>query len=515
MKTVLRLFVVLMVSSALAAGLWMADPPQTEARGASWTAYVYDNQDLAGTPRFTGPSPSINYNWGTGAPVINGVDTSPYGVPADRFSARFTGSVFFTAGSYRFTVQVDDGARLYIDGGVLINQWTGGSLRSFQADYSFATDGNHTITVEMFDAIDQSAIIASWALLGPPVPTPVGGGGTGGGPGTPWFGEFFGNTEWSGVPVFTASYAPSGLNLSWGEASPGGAIPADYFTARFTRTLNVPAELPAAYYIFYARADDNFRFWIDNTIIMDHLGEFAGGQVYAAPATLLDGPHILKFEFRELTAGASLVLTWTPPNGQNPALPPPEGAVSPFAGTPVPADGTGGRWSATPAPPPTGIRGRVMGNLRIRQQPTTLSQKIGLMPWGTEVDLIGINGARNWYQVNYNGVIGWSFAPWIWLIQGSLDQLPTTDGTEPEVRPPAATQGVVIQAYGNVRIRTGPGLQFPRIGRAIWGSRVQLLARSTNGLWYKLQYGNIVGWSFAAWYRTVQGDPLSVPVADQ
>ncbi|HEX3053582.1 MAG TPA: SH3 domain-containing protein [Aggregatilineaceae bacterium] len=73
----------------------------------------------------------------------------------------------------------------------------------------------------------------------------------------------------------------------------------------------------------------------------------------------------------------------------------------------------------------------------------------------------------------------------------------------------------MIQAYGNVRIRSGPGLQFPRIGRAIWGSRVQLLARSTNGLWYKIQYGNIVGWSFATWYRTVQGDPLSVPVSDQ
>ncbi|HEX3053583.1 MAG TPA: SH3 domain-containing protein, partial [Aggregatilineaceae bacterium] len=91
--------------------------------------------------------------------------------------------------------------------------------------------------------------------------------------------------------------------------------------------------------------------------------------------------------------------------------------------------GTGGGGATPPPPPPTGIRGRVMGNLRIRQQPTILSQKIGLMPWGTEVDLIGINGARNWYQVNHGGVIGWSFAPWIWLIQGSIDQLPTTDGT--------------------------------------------------------------------------------------
>ena len=175
-------------------------------------------------------------------------------------------------------------------------------------------------------------------------------------------------------------------------------------------------------------------------------------------------------------------------------------------------DNTTAPRDTTPPPVPTGIRGRVMGNLRIREQPTIYSPKIGLMPWGTEVDLIGINGARNWYMVNYNGTIGWSYAPWIWIIQGDANNLPTTDGTQPEVRPPDAMQGVIVQAYGNMRIRTGPGLQYPRIGRVIWGSRVQLLARSANGLWYKIQYGDVIGWSYAIWYRAVQGDPLSVPV---
>jgi uncharacterized protein YraI len=505
MKATFRFILILILSIVLAVGLWAA-PPRSEALGTSWTVYVYGNQDLAGTPLYTGVSPAINYNWGFNAPVINGVDTSAYGVPIDRFSVRFTGSMFFTAGTYQFTVQVDDGARLYIDGGLLINQWVGGGLRTFQASYSFATDGNHTITVEMFDAIDQAVILVSWALIGPP--SGGGGGGTGTGTGQPWYGEFFGNTEWAGSPVFTASYPPSGLDLDWGDGSPGGGVPTDYFTARFTRTLNVPAELPAGFYTFYAQADDNFRFWVDVTLIMDYSSEFANNQVYTAGVTLLDGPHVLKFEYRELTAGASLFLTWTPPNAQNPVLAPPEGAVPPEA---TPAPGA----EAAPPPPPTGIRGQVMGNLRIRQQPTTASPKIGLMPWGTEVDLIGINRGRNWYMVNYNGTIGWSYAPWIWIIQGSVDQLPYTDGTQPEYEPSPATVGVVVQAYGNMRIRSGPGFQYPKIARAIWGSRVQLLARSTNGLWYKIQYGDIIGWSYATWYRTVQGDPLSVPVSDQ
>jgi uncharacterized protein YraI len=494
----------------LVAGTWIMAPPRIEARGSTWTAYVFGNRDLAGSPLYTGISPSISYNWGLGAPVINGVNTGTYGVPIDRFSVRFVASLFFTAGTYRFTLQVDDGARLYVDGGLLINQWTGGSLRTFQADYSFASDGNHTITVEMFDEISDAAILVSWALIGPPTtPGPGGGGGGAGGTGTAWYGEFFGNTDWSSTPLFTTSYPASGLNLNWGAASPGGSVPADYFSARFTRTLNVPGDLPAGVYTFYANADDNFRFWVDVTQIMDHTGEFANSQTYTAEVTLLNGPHILKVEYRELTADALVFLTWTPPNGQNPVLPPPAGVTPPGGATPAPGGG------AAPPVGPTGVRGVVYGNLRIRQQPTTASPKIGLMPWGTEMDLLGKNEGHTWYMVSYNGIVGWAYAPWIKIIQGTFEQLPYTDGSQVTYDPAPATQGVVVQAYGNVRIRTGPGLQFPKVGRVIWGSRVQLLARSTNGLWYKIAYGNIIGWSYAAWYRAVQGDPISVPVSDQ
>ena len=171
MKTAFRLIMILVLSVVLVAVMMV--PTRSEARGATWTVYVYGNQDLAGTPLYTGVSPAINYNWGQGAPVINGVDTSTFGVPPDRFSVRFTSSVFFTAGSYQFTVQVDDGARLYIDGGILINQWMEGSLRTFQANYSFATDGNHTVTVEMFDSLYDAAIVVNWALTGPPVTASV------------------------------------------------------------------------------------------------------------------------------------------------------------------------------------------------------------------------------------------------------------------------------------------------------------------------------------------------------
>jgi len=175
----------------------------------------------------------------------------------------------------------------------------------------------------------------------------------------------------------------------------------------------------------------------------------------------------------------------------------------------------GGGPAAPPPPQPTGVRGRVMGNLRVRASPTVHSARIGLMPWGTEVDILGINRGRSWYQVNFNGTVGWSYAPWIKLIQGTFDMLPYTDGTQPAFEPPPATTGVVVQAFGNMRIRSGPGFQYPVVARAVWGSRLQAVGRSSNGLWYKVQYGSTVGFTFATWYHVVQGDISTVPVTDQ
>jgi hypothetical protein len=43
---------------------------------------------------------------------------------------------------------------------------------------------------------------------------------------------------------------------------------------------------------------------------------------------------------------------------------------------------------------------------------------------------------------------------------------------------------------------------------------VQVLAVSSDGRWYRVRHGDTVGWTFAAWYRIVQGDLSSVPVAD-
>lgn len=626
----------------------MGVPPATEARGGIWTVNVFNGQNPTGSPVWVGSTGQVNFNWGAGAPIINGVTTTSQ---VDNFSIAFQASIYFTAGTYTFSATVDDGVRVSVDGVPVLAGWQALGQHTVQSSYTIGTTGNHTVRVEMFEATGNAMIQFNWALSGgggggtcvegygqysacpygsspgnqaAPAGWPASSGptaicadgwnscstnasttcsahggvlywctgsGTTPGSGVLWYAEFFPNLDLTGSPVFTNSYPATGLNENWGENSPGGSVPVDNWSARFTRTLNVPGDLPEGMYTFYAKADDNFRFTIDQTVIFEKWDTFGADELMSAEVAMLSGPHTLKMEYRERELGAYVFLTWTPPNAQNPvitvdgqAVPGTPGAggggtptgvtlnatvniptlnvrsgpgtVNPViakvnAGAVYTAFGRSadngwvqilldpstagwvsaqyvtlsgdintlpiGQAAAAAAPPavPIGVRARVLGNLRIRQGPSTRTPKIGLMVWGTEVDVIGRSFGNVWYMVMHEGVVGWSYSPYMRIISGSLDAVPYADGTNPVVAPPAPTAGVIVQAFGNMRIRSGPGFNYPQINKIAWGTRVQVLARDATGLWYKIQYGPVVGWSYAAWYRVMQGDVASVPVAAQ
>ena len=58
---------------------------------------------------------NVDFEWYDGSP-------DPV-IQSDHFSARWTRTLYFSSGRYRFNVFHDDGAKLWIDGGLLINEW--------------------------------------------------------------------------------------------------------------------------------------------------------------------------------------------------------------------------------------------------------------------------------------------------------------------------------------------------------------------------------------------------------
>lgn len=72
---------------------------------------------------------------------------------------------------------------------------------------------------------------------------------------------------------------------------------------------------------------------------------------------------------------------------------------------------TGGPQNGDQAPGRTGVVTLQSGYLNIRQGPTLNSPVIGMAPNGATLTILGRSG--DWYNVNYNGIIGYASAQYI------------------------------------------------------------------------------------------------------
>jgi large repetitive protein len=97
-----------------------AGPPGAAApvfgNGTGLSGRYFANNNLSGTPVLTRTEVPW-FNWQTGAPAA--------GLPADNFSVRWVGEVqAVEAGGYQFRTNSDDGVRVWVNGNLIINNWT-------------------------------------------------------------------------------------------------------------------------------------------------------------------------------------------------------------------------------------------------------------------------------------------------------------------------------------------------------------------------------------------------------
>jgi PA14 domain-containing protein len=97
------------------------------------------------------------------------------------------------------------------------------------------------------------------------------------------------------------------VNFNWGQGSPDPAVPADNFSARWTRTLNFEGRV----YRFSVLADDGVRVFVDNAVVIDEWHS-ATSTTYTADVNLAAGLHILRIEYYEATGDAYIVFTFAP-----------------------------------------------------------------------------------------------------------------------------------------------------------------------------------------------------------
>jgi hypothetical protein len=139
----------------------------TGAQFPDWRGEYFTNPDLAGEPALVRNDPDPNVDWGEGSPA-------PGVIPADGFSARWSRSLNFTPGLYRFVLTAQDGGRLLVEGLPVIDAWQGVAGQTITVDQTLS-GGQYQVVVHHRNLAGPARIAIGWSPLPTPTPAQVAG----------------------------------------------------------------------------------------------------------------------------------------------------------------------------------------------------------------------------------------------------------------------------------------------------------------------------------------------------
>jgi uncharacterized protein YraI len=437
------------------------------AQNPVWTAQYYNNPTLFGDPTVTRTDANIAFNWGIAAPVT--------GVGADNFSIRWGTDVALNAGTYRFYALGDDKIRVTFNfGSPVIDTFNNPAVgQTISADVNVPTGGTYHIQVDYQELTGNAFAYFSFANVatnptGPnfaaPVNLPITGG--------PWTAQYYSNTTLSGDP--SAILSEANPSHDWGTGSPLPSVPADNFSARWTSVQT----LSGGNYVLQVRVDDGVRVFVNGVLVINQFGG-ATGQTYSANLNLTGGQNSFQVEYVEFTGNAYLDFQLTQPGvptvvptqvgqpggttatvtafrlnvrSQPNATAPVLTRINRFESYAVTARSDDGLWyqiafgsqrgwvssrwvtisgGSIPSPTVPGQTGTLVTatpyTVNIRSGAGTQFGRIGRLPAGSTAQVVGRNANNTWWQINYNGIVGWVAAEYAIMQQGAnVGSIPVT-----------------------------------------------------------------------------------------
>jgi hypothetical protein len=245
-----------------------------------WKGEYWSSRNLSGAPAAVRNDVRLDFDWARGAPAA--------GLPVDNFSARWTRTVNFDSGTFRFRVLVDDGARLWLDDRLIIDSWRDGSVREVTADRAL-TGGSHSVRLEYYENSGDARVRLSWEKVSASYPD--------------WKGEYWSNRDLSNNPALIRN--DQSIDFSWGTGSAATGLPADNWSVRWSRS----AALEPGVYRFYATADDGIRFYLDGRLLLNEWHDSSGGEVYTVDLAV-SGSQQLVVEYYEHSGEATARFWW-------------------------------------------------------------------------------------------------------------------------------------------------------------------------------------------------------------
>ncbi len=341
-------------------------------RGTGLSAFYFNNATLQGDPVLVRKE-AVNFNWGYGNPAPN--------LPADNFSVRWSGQIEAPLnGTYQLQTLSDDGVRVWVDGQLLIDNWTGhAATANTSQPLRWDAGQRHAIVMEYQELGGASVAQLLWQTPGSSgfVPVPIerlspAASGTG------LSGAYFGTPNLQGPPALIRT---ENIDAQWAGAPPGVNVPVDGFSVRWSGLVEAPSSGP---YELMTLSDDGVRVWVDGQLVINNWTSHV--PLYDVSPVLNWGvgqQHVITMEYQELGGPGTALLAWRVP-----------GTTS-FATVPA--------HRLYPAPTGRGLQGRYFPNANL-QGPSVLTRTEGInFQWpGAPA---GVNVPADGFSVGWRGLI--------------------------------------------------------------------------------------------------------------
>ncbi|MGD1996217.1 MAG: PA14 domain-containing protein [Anaerolineae bacterium] len=276
-RRLLRFCVALVLLLAAAPSLDVR--PALAAPGPWWGDY-FSNPNLEGGPVVSREDSVIGFEWGTGSPDA--------ALPADNFSVRWTREEWFGGGTYRFLARTDDGVRIWVGGELVLDEWHDRQATWTWVDH-YVPGGTHTITVEYYEHTGAAVAQVGWEKVAG---------------GAAWRAEYYDNQTLSGDPILVRD--ERAIDFDWNSGSPGPTVPADGFSARWTRALG----FTAGTYRLLASCDDGVRIYVDGQLVVDSWQTQQLPNTRTGEIALTEGQHTIVVEYFEQGGEAAAHVWW-------------------------------------------------------------------------------------------------------------------------------------------------------------------------------------------------------------
>ena len=253
----------------------------------------------------------VDFDWGLGSPASM--------LPADGFSTRWTGRILARrSGIHQFHLLADEGARLYVDGALVINQWNSTTETTHTGLTALKAGTYHEIRIETKDTTGPAKVRFSWTPPGESVAAVV--------PDHALWGavnglvaEYFTDRNLTPANLRQSRLETTSIDRNYNSTAPNvPGLSRTNFSVRWSGRLRASA---TGTFTFHTDSDEGVRLWVGGTQVINDWTTRALAERTGTIALTSGQVYDLVLEYFQGTGDASVKLSWTPPDGTKTVIP--------------------------------------------------------------------------------------------------------------------------------------------------------------------------------------------------